>query len=340
VKRIGILGAGWIATSHLQAIERHRGAKAVHIADMRLDVARKLAKRFGVARVSKDPAAVIADDEVDTVIIALPTFLHCEWLVRSAKAGKDILSEKPLCRTVAEACRALRILARHKTRLAVGYMRRFSPARVKVREIVQSGKLGRPVTWTIRSMGRRVDFGRGKDNWMWKRAHGGGLAMDGSIHDFDFAAWTLGLPVEMYAQSSCISPKATAPTQASAIVRFEQGDRVVYNAAWPEGDFGLSCGPDRIIGPDGAIALDSDYGFTWHYAAGKKRKCDWDADKLRPTGLGWGWFFYKQLDTFLRGEQDNPCLATGDEALASLWISEKIIEAGPEGKHFRFHGKG
>jgi len=175
----------------------------VHIADVRLGAARQLAHEYGVDRASSDSAAVVADEKVDTVIVALPTSLHYDWILRCAKAEKDVLAEKPLCPTVSEGAKAVRACAKRGVRLAVGYQRRFSPARIKVRELVRSGKLGRPVTWTISNFSPRHDFRelRGPvGNWMWKSG-GGGFIMDGSIHDFDFAFWVLGRPVEMFAQS-------------------------------------------------------------------------------------------------------------------------------------------
>lgn len=172
---IGIIGAGGIAEHHLGAISRHRQAKVLCLADTDLNRAQSLADKYGISRVTVDPKRILLNAEVNTIIIALPTFLHYEWLLRCARAGKDILTEKPLCRTVSEGKHVLRTCIKHNVRLAVGYMRRFSPARLKVRSLVQAGALGRPVTWQISSFGPRSDFYRGPGNWMWDRHKGGGL---------------------------------------------------------------------------------------------------------------------------------------------------------------------
>lgn len=177
MRNIGIIGAGGIASAHLAVASRHRQIRVLRIADIRLDKARRLANQYGINHVSTDPGEILLDDRIDMVIVALPTFLHYEWLLRCARAGKDILTEKPLCRTLAEGKRVLRACAKHKVRLSVGYMRHFSPARLKVRWLVRSGALGRPVTWRISSFGPRSDFYRGPKNWMWDRDKGGGLIM-------------------------------------------------------------------------------------------------------------------------------------------------------------------
>lgn len=332
---IGIIGAGGIAKHHLGAISRHRQTKVLCLADTDLNRAQSLADRYGISRVTVDPNRILLNAEVNTVIIALPTFLHYEWLLRCARAGKDILTEKPLCRTVSEGKHVLRTCTKHNVRLAVGYMRRFSPARLKVRSLVQAGALGRPVTWQISSFGPRSDFYRGPGNWMWDRHKGGGLVMDGSIHDFDFACWILGQPTRMFAQSSRISDVATAPTQAHALVTFADSDRLAYSAAWQEGDFSPSQRSSCIIGSEGTITLDSDFEFTWHCVGKKERHFKWSPDSLRPSGMGASWLFYRQLDSFVRKKND-VSLATGQESLASLWIAEKIIDAGPDGRLFYY----
>ena len=73
--------------------------------------------------------------------------------------------------------------------------------------------------------------------------------------------------------------------------------------------------------------LESDFSFPWRHAPGEQRTYAWDSDTLEPVGLGENWLFYQQLDCLIRGEA-SPSLATGEEALASLWMSEQIVEAG------------
>jgi predicted dehydrogenase len=321
---IGIIGAGGIVPAHLEAAKA-LGVRVSHIADSKIEAARGLADAYGIDRVSTDAAAVIDDRDVDVVIVALPTFLHHDWLIRCAEAGKHILTEKPLCRTVDLAKEVIDTCDRCGVKLAIGYQRRFSPARMKIRELVQSGALGRPVTWNIATFSPRCDFYRGPNNWMWDIEKGGGMVMDGSIHDFDFAAWILGRPVSIFAQSRCICDTATAPTQASAIVSFAGGDNLIYTAAWQEGDLGGSADIYRIVGPNGTIIPTSEFSFIYSDSPGNStRIC------LDPTPL-----FEDQLQSFIRyAETGVPDyrLTTGKDALSSLWIAENIVDAGAEGR--------
>lgn len=326
--KVGVLGAGGIVPPHLDAA-RQLGVEVAHIADVKTEPAEALAGQFGIGRVSADPADVVNDPEVDVVICALPTFLHLPWLTKCAAAGKHILTEKPLCRTVAQARRVIKTCERHGVKLAVGYQRRFSPARIRVREMVQSGAIGNPVTWVLSGFGSRSDFYRGPNNWMWDMEKGGGLVMDGSIHDFDFACWVLGRPVRMYSQSRLISDTVTAPTQASAVVTFESGDNLTYSVAWQEGDPVPGGEAPKVIGSKGTIINGPEFSFTHHDLSGNTTEFAPD-----PTHL-----FRDQLEAFLRyadGDSPDYRLTTGDQALASLWIAEKIVASGPEGRLVRF----
>jgi predicted dehydrogenase len=329
---IGILGCGGIVPFHIKAALRHPDANVVHIADERLEVAQKLANKYKIKQVSNNLSEVLANDNVNVVIIALPTFLHHEWIIRCAKARKHIITEKPLCRTVSQGKEVIRACVKYGVKIIVGYQRRFSPSRIKVRELIQSGMLGRPVTWTISSFGPRLDYYRGPNNWMWDVNKGGGFIMDGSIHDFDFACWILGKPVKMFAQSRRISTAVTVPTQAAAYIHFEHGDNLVYGMSWQEGNFGSTKLPDSIVGPKGTIVLNSDFSFTWFYSSGKKRKFIWNPNKFYPKRMGIAWLFNKQLDSFIKDNKTNSCLVNGEEALNSLWISENIITSGPNGR--------
>jgi len=113
---------------------------------------------------------------------------------------------------------------------------------------------------------------------------------------------------------------------------------MVYGVSWQEGDFGTGAAPESIVGPKGTIILDSDQAFTWRHAPARKKRFSWDLDRLRPRCAepGWEWRIYRRLDTFLRGAKRDYRLTTGQEALASLWMAEKILAAGPDGRMFRF----
>jgi predicted dehydrogenase len=245
----------------------------------------------------------------------------------------------PAPRGVYDQVQAKEVVSRCRSagvRLFVNYQRRHSPAWQRAREVIQQGIIGRPVTWNISTFGARSDFYRGPNNWMWDFEQGGGLVMDGSIHQFDFVQWVSGKPVEMFARSRRICPEVTSPTEASACVRFASGDHLNYVAAWQSETFDEGRDSFFAIGEKGVLTLVDDWSFTLRTMDRQERFAA-DPNTLEPRGLGWGWLFYQQLLALHQGEtKSHPALVTGEEALPSLWMADNIVGAGPHMQQFPF----
>jgi predicted dehydrogenase len=126
--RVGVIGAGRIGQiAHLQHFAADPRCTVVALADLRPDLARSVADKFGIAKVYGHHAALLADPEVDAVVVITHRY-HTAAVVRDAlMAGKHVLSEKPMAFD-AETARALaELAARHSLVYAVGYMKRHDP---------------------------------------------------------------------------------------------------------------------------------------------------------------------------------------------------------------------
>lgn len=92
--RIAVIGAGWIGAFHAGSIAlRIPNARLEAIADPVLPAVEALASRLGVTKISTDVADVLADPDVDAVLIATPLRFHSELIAAAAKAGKDVFCE-------------------------------------------------------------------------------------------------------------------------------------------------------------------------------------------------------------------------------------------------------
>src|SRR5690625_1466934 len=101
--RIGVIGAGSIAAAHLDAYAAHPDVELIAVADINLDRARAVADRYGAARAYDDAHDLLAADDIDGVSICTWNDTHAVWATAAIEAGKHVLVEKPLSRTVAEA---------------------------------------------------------------------------------------------------------------------------------------------------------------------------------------------------------------------------------------------
>jgi scyllo-inositol 2-dehydrogenase (NAD+) len=138
-----------------------------------------------------DERAVLERRDIDAVVVATTTSSHAAVVTAAANAGKAIFCEKPLALTIAETRRVLNVVQHAGAMLQVGFMRRFDPLHQRARAAIESGEIGRPLSY--RSIGR--DPACPPPGYA-NPALSGGLIVDMGIHDFDVAHWLMSSTVE------------------------------------------------------------------------------------------------------------------------------------------------
>jgi myo-inositol 2-dehydrogenase / D-chiro-inositol 1-dehydrogenase len=143
--RVGVIGVGMMGADHADRLaNRVANATLVAVADPDQERAHQLAGRFPGVRVLADPLDLIADDDVDAVVIASPGFVHEEQVLACIEAGRYALCEKPLTMD-ADSSRRLVDAERRGGRalVQVGFMRRFDPEYAAMKAMLDTGDLGR-----------------------------------------------------------------------------------------------------------------------------------------------------------------------------------------------------
>ncbi|CCH74677.1 Gfo/Idh/MocA family protein [Nostocoides australiense] len=143
--RVGVIGVGMMGADHAdRLVHRVAGARLVAVSDPDTARAAALAGRYDGVRSVDDPLALVADDEVDAVVIASPGFVHEEQVLACIAAGKYVLCEKPLTMDSESSLRVLRAEREAgKELIQVGFMRRFDPQYAQLQQLLASGDLGR-----------------------------------------------------------------------------------------------------------------------------------------------------------------------------------------------------
>ena len=100
---VGIIGSGFVADIHAASFAQAQGARLAAVASSRLENAEAFAARHDIERAFDDYREILSLPEVDVVSLAVPNDLHCRMCVDAARAGKHVIIEKPLCRSLAEA---------------------------------------------------------------------------------------------------------------------------------------------------------------------------------------------------------------------------------------------
>jgi myo-inositol 2-dehydrogenase/D-chiro-inositol 1-dehydrogenase len=151
----------------------------------------ELAGRYGLTTVGSLEQLILASDVID---ICTPTVTHRELALAAIGAGKSVLCEKPLGRTVEDA-KAIAAAARAaNVQVYPAHVVRYFPEYVAMHDAVEQGKIGLPAV---------LRFSRGGEgatsDWFYDEAQSGGIILDQMIHDLDQARWSAGDVVAVYA---------------------------------------------------------------------------------------------------------------------------------------------
>lgn len=191
--KIAIIGTGRMGSVHTRNLARSvPEADLVAVCDIRLEAAQAVADELGIQRVVQDYHELLADEDIEAVLIATSTDTHAGIVIDSARAGKHIFCEKPLALDLKDIDDTLDAVEKAGVKLQVGFNRRFDKSFRRVREIVQSGQIGRPC------MLRITDRDPEPPSVAYARSSGG-MFLDQTIHDFDMARFQIGEIEEIYA---------------------------------------------------------------------------------------------------------------------------------------------
>lgn len=192
--RIGVIGLGPMGMKHARSIAENPDAQLAAVATRRAEVGREKEARYG-CRAYRDYQALLADPEIEAVVIASATRDHPEHIIAAAQARKDIFTEKPTALTLEDADRVIEAVARAGVRCMVGFMRRFDPAYAAAKKKIEAGEIGQPVTFQAIS---RDPFWPAHENDDPRVS--GGFWVDMGVHDFDLGRWLMGQEIrEVYA---------------------------------------------------------------------------------------------------------------------------------------------
>ncbi len=194
--KIAVAGLGRIGKIHLKNLCRNFSEIEVVAAMDVFDESKAIADEFNVPVFVKDFNDLLAVEGVDAVVICSPTDTHADYVVKAAKAGKQIFCEKPLDLSLDRVKEVLKIVDESGVKLMLGFNRRFDPEFKKIRQIVLSDAVGDPQIIKITSR----DPGPPPVSYI---KVSGGMFLDMTIHDFDMARYISGKQVtEVFAKGA------------------------------------------------------------------------------------------------------------------------------------------
>lgn len=209
--RVGIVGSGFMGSTHAASWAETEATIAGFVTK-NPENAQALLAQYG-GQLYPDLAAMLAD--VDVVDICTPTHLHHEMVLQAAAAGKDIICEKPLARTLAQGQEMIAACQTAGVKLLVAHVVRFFPEYAQAQATVASGDIGPPAV--IRLTRGTFRPKKAADNWFVDLEKSGGMMFDLMIHDFDYARWLAG-DVESVFAKNISSSEPQAPVDYGLVI--------------------------------------------------------------------------------------------------------------------------
>lgn len=191
---LGVIGLGRLGSSYAKYFNgRIGGAHLVAVSDVNEEAVSSLASELGVSKKYSHYQDLIADAEVEGVVIVSPTSTHQEIVAAAANEGKAIFCEKPLSISLTAAQEMQRVVDQTGVFFQMGFMRRFDKGYLAAKRKIEEGEIGTPVVFKSSSR----DPYRPSLEYL-DPAHSGGLFIDCGIHDLDLGRWYMGDIASVY----------------------------------------------------------------------------------------------------------------------------------------------
>lgn len=278
-----VIGCGGLGRVHIGNLLRMEDVELVAVCDIVpeqftrvINTNQGKGATFDLSGVNKytDAEEMLAKEQLDFAVVALPTYLHEPYSVMALNKGLHVLCEKPMARSV-EGCRNMVEAAKRNGKtLMIGQTLRFSFAYEKIKEVYDSGEYGKLL---------RLEMSRNSpppiwawENWFMNFERSGGAAMDLHVHDVDFINYLLGKPDEIRAEAYHVRSGYDC---LSAMYYYKDGPIVHVTGDWnmPQ-SYGFQ--PEYLAVFERAVITKDDEGFKLCNESGVLRQKDFvDSDE-------------------------------------------------------------
>jgi len=232
--RIAVVGAGHVAqVAHIPAWKSHPDVELAAIVDDDVVRVRHVARQFGFKTWHRDFSRMLKDADVNAVDICTPNYLHAPMVIAALRSGRDVLCEKPLARSAAEAQKMVDASDKYGRMLMVAMNNRFREDVSTLHRLIKAGELGDvqvvKAGWQRKSM-------EWKDRvWFTEKGKaGGGALLDLGTPLMDLAIWMSHLrrPVSTSCAAYGKKGRNGVEDSACALVRFAGGASLMLDVNW------------------------------------------------------------------------------------------------------------
>ncbi len=336
--KVGLIGAGFVTDLHAFSFQKYvPNAEIVAVASPTPGKAAQFAKEHGIPNAFNNYCDLLALKEIDVVTVAIPNDLHAQVTIDAARAGKHVICEKPLCKTLDEADQMIAECRKHGVLLLYAEELLFAPKYVRAKTLIDEGALGKVF------LAKQMEEHSGPHMpWFWDvKRSGGGVLLDMGCHSIEYTRWVLGKPqvktVSATMGTFVHADKTQGEDHSVAVIEYEGNKMAVCENSWAK----LGGVDDRveIYGSNGHTRADllrgnalttysnAGYGYAVEKADTTK---GWTFTTFEET---WNYGFPQEMQHFVNcvAGTETP-IETGEDGREVLKIIYAAYQSAGEGR--------
>ena len=317
----GIIGCGNVTeVKSGPAFSKVKGSRLLAVMRRNAALAEDYAKRHNVPRFYTDARDLINDPEINAVYIATPPGSHAEYAIMTIQAGKPVYVEKPMARNYAECRKIIAASEKYKIPVFVAYYRRGLPGFRKVKELVESGAVGKVRFVMIQCFKSPAkDELEGKPSWRVEpEISGGGHFFDLASHQLDYLDFLLG-PVQKV-RSVVLNQGGLYEAEDFVSAVFEFPDNIAGSGTWC-----FSASPENnsdIIEIKGDAGMLRFSAFSFEPIVLLNKEGRTEMINERPEHVQY--YLIEQIVRELNG--DGKAASTGITAARTSWVMDEVVK--------------
>lgn len=229
---VALIGCGTIHSFHADALAACPDTELKAVVDIDISKAERASVKYG-CKAFQDYKEVLAGTDIDSIHICTPHYLHSEMAIEAMKAGKHVLTEKPMAISVKECEDMIQASEKTGMQLGVCFQNRYNTTSQYIKRLLLSGKAGR-----VLAVKASVTWLRGKDYYSsasWRGSwaqEGGGVLINQAIHTLDLLQWFTGKAKRIKGTTDIrfLQDIIEVEDTAEATIQFENGARGFFFA--------------------------------------------------------------------------------------------------------------
>lgn len=337
-----ILGCGKIGSRHAEKIKNTDYVRLAAVCDIVPERAQTLSEKF-VCTAYTNLEDMLKDPAIDIVNICTPSGMHPEHTIACLRAGKHVLCEKPMALATKDAEEMVRVAHETGKMLYVVQQNRYNPPVKLVKQLIEEGKLGKPIMCMVNMIWNRNDAYYTSDAWRGTLKLDGGTIYTQATHFIDLMLMFMGKPTEVFSCMGTLNHDIEVEDTGVVSVKFENNSfgSLNYTTCATKKNFE---GSITLVFSKGTIKIGGEYINTIEYFQVEGV----DSYELEPTTVpanDYGTYrgsmsnhdlIFKDILARQNNEAHDGNLVFGDEAMETIRFTEAAIQSAKENKVIRF----